>query len=347
MVSPGYFRLFLAALVFLQHSTGVHLGNAAVLIFFTLSGYWIHRIWHVEYKQCASPYLTFLISRVWRLLPVFIINVALFVAIFLALKPFPAVSSIWSLAHFLVSHLAILGYARLDQDIFLIVPAWSLDMELQFYIVAPLLISILAAHSFGARGAKYLIVLISFVGLALGMSKYAADFEILNPPNLTNYLVFFLIGVASADQSWKPSRRLALLSAGAFFIFVAGHIAFPETPGLLFRGIRIEGNVLNSLYDVIIAIMAAPLAIATCNIKSSKLDRHSGNLSYVLYLNHWIGAFVLATLFGHLSALERLPYITATWIAVFAASILIYFAVDRPSELLRRRFIHTRKAKGT
>lgn len=357
MVSPGYFRLFLASLVFLHHSSRLHLGTTAVYIFFILSGYWIYKMWQGQYRQCASPYPTFLISRVWRLLPIFIIHAILFIGLFQAFRPFPDLSGIGRLAHFLGSHIAILGYARLDQDLNLIIPAWSLDMELQFYILAPLIITILALRSRAARAGQIAIVLMSYVGLGVMMSRHVDA-----PPNITYYLMFFLIGVVAAERNWQPSRRLALISAGVCIIFIIGLAAVPETRGIFLRGLGLGGLVggggpgagglgfdvylWHVLCSSIIACMAAPFAIATCNIRSSRLDRHAGNLSYVLYLNHWIGVFVLAHYFGDLTSLERLPYTLATWIAVFAATVMIYSAVDRPSESLRRRFVHSRMTKG-
>ncbi len=80
---------------------------------------------------------------------------------------------------------------------------------------------------------------------------------------------------------------------------------------------------------------------------SSRL--HLGTFAvYIFFIlsGYWIGIFLLGIYFGHLSSIERLPYTFATWIAVFAATIVIYAAVDRPSEALRRRFVHARKANG-
>jgi len=39
--SPGAFRLILALVVFLHHTTNFNLGMSAVLVFFVLSGYWV------------------------------------------------------------------------------------------------------------------------------------------------------------------------------------------------------------------------------------------------------------------------------------------------------------------
>src|ERR1700721_2634089 len=70
---PGLFRLFLASVVVLHHSFPLKLGSWAVYVFFILSGYWICRLWRQQYVQTQSPLLTFMVSRWWRLTPVFLL----------------------------------------------------------------------------------------------------------------------------------------------------------------------------------------------------------------------------------------------------------------------------------
>ena len=69
--SPGAFRLILALVVFLHHTTNFNLGMSAVLVFFVLSGYWVAVMWTEIYSKTTSAYWTYLVSRIWRVLPVF------------------------------------------------------------------------------------------------------------------------------------------------------------------------------------------------------------------------------------------------------------------------------------
>lgn len=68
---PGAFRLLLATIVVQHHYGSYALGTMAVLIFFMLSGYRIYQMYDRKYSQATSTYLTFIVSRVWRLLPIF------------------------------------------------------------------------------------------------------------------------------------------------------------------------------------------------------------------------------------------------------------------------------------
>src|SRR5579863_217672 len=72
-VRPGAFRLFLALMVFVNHFSSLDWGGAAVYAFFVLSGFWIETMWTERYRHCRRPYLTYMVSRVWRLAPVMVL----------------------------------------------------------------------------------------------------------------------------------------------------------------------------------------------------------------------------------------------------------------------------------
>src|SRR5258708_30697561 len=73
LLSPGGVRLFLAMVVVVHHSLPLRAGSWAVDVFFVLSGYWITRMWNTRYRQTRIPYITFLVSRWWRLAPGFLV----------------------------------------------------------------------------------------------------------------------------------------------------------------------------------------------------------------------------------------------------------------------------------
>src|SRR5215469_4872256 len=131
---PGVFRLSLALLVFLNHTSRVDLGFSAVLIFFLLSGYWIFSMWTTRYSKARQPYATFFVSRMWRLLPAFLLCSAIAWSLAILNDEVPPLGN-W--LYQLVPNLIIIGYGLDWQPN---VPAWSLDIEVQFYLIAPLLI---------------------------------------------------------------------------------------------------------------------------------------------------------------------------------------------------------------
>src|SRR5215469_1896518 len=125
LTGPGLFRLFLALLVFFNHASRFQIGNGAVFVFFCLSGYWICRMYRGRYAGTRQPYLTYLVSRAWRLLPTFLL---LTVIALLFLWVHGNLADYWAKSnhlHFVLSNLFILGYQSLPMKP--LVPAWSLD----------------------------------------------------------------------------------------------------------------------------------------------------------------------------------------------------------------------------
>jgi peptidoglycan/LPS O-acetylase OafA/YrhL len=79
-----------------------------------------------------------MVSRAWRLLPVFWLTGALAIGVAVYLR-----SSVPVTPHVIVSDVAILGYASLRGYSSSLPAAWSLDLEIQFYLLAPLLLTAL------------------------------------------------------------------------------------------------------------------------------------------------------------------------------------------------------------
>ena len=177
--SPGAFRMALALSVFLHHTTSYNIGMSAVLIFFVLSGYWVATMWAATYSKTRAPYLTFVVSRCWRIIPVFALCSAITWGLLYWRGEHP--EHIGGLAHQIFSNLLIIGYNTLPYQAN--VPGWSLDMELQFYLIAPLVIFLIS---------KSIHVLAVFV-LTTVLSQWVGGAATVAP-----FIIFFAIGVASA-----------------------------------------------------------------------------------------------------------------------------------------------------
>jgi len=345
ILSPGLFRLCLAMAVFLNHTLPIEIGSAAVYIFFMLSGYWVFRMWQSQYRFTRRPVVTFLISRVWRLLPIYYFATAVLIAVMsIGPKPgFPwqAGASLAAL-HFDMSNLILLGYARLPPPLRVFLPVWSLDIELQFYLVAPLIIAILTAPA--RRGLAIALYILAGLGLldfivAYGGIKAQSGF-------LPMYLAFFLIGMHIARTEWRPGPRLALgsaLTAATLFVVCVG---LPQTRSLLIMG-SFSGwlGEFNPDANLVLAGLMVPYAAATLRQTgplSPRIDRHLSNVTYDVYLLHWSAATALLRFAGDISAYQRLPLIVLSWILVPLIATGVYFYIDRPIDRFRARFVARR-----
>ncbi len=322
LASPGAFRMALALSVFLHHTTSYNIGMSAVLIFFVLSGYWVATMWRATYTKTRAPYLTFVISRFWRIIPVFALCSAITWGLLYWRGAQPA--HVAGLAHQIFSNLFILGYNSLSFQANL--PGWSLDMEMQFYLIAPLVIFLIS---------KSIHVLAIFV-LTTVLSQWLGGAATVAP-----FIIFFALGVASAVYDLKPSRRLAYGTLSAtlalLVIFAAlfiKNIALGELQGR-------DLVALSSTSNLLVAVMMTPWALYTVRQKSGSIDRMFGDLTYIFYLLHW--PFIGAIQTGEGSYWTRLWYCSEALLIILAASFMVWRFFDRPLNRWRAAWVASRK----
>ena len=327
-IGPGLFRLLLALVVFGHHASRLAVGPAAVEVFFCLSGFWIHRMWTERYARCRDPYITLVISRAWRLFPTFalISLLTLWCEYFLFERSWADLMGSAGWAPFVIAHLFILGYNSLPVQP--LVPAWSLDVELQFYLVAPVLIA--AAMRFGA------------VALLCGAGAMSLGFAcLLGTRAAPTFAVFFCLGIAAARTGWRPGPRLAAAAgcaAAALIIGLAispwrGMILGGANPGTLFR--------YSEFVNIALALGMFPFAIFTTRQRGGAHDCLLGDLSYIVYLLHWIAICWLGGL-AHLSLASRLAGFACALSATLACAWLLWRFYDKPLNRARARWVSAR-----
>lgn len=321
--SPGALRLTLALAVFLHHTTNFNIGMSAVLIFFVLSGYWVAAMWTETYSKTSLAYFTYLVSRIWRIAPVFAFCSAISWAL-LAWRG-GAPDFVGGLTHQIFSNIMILGYNSLPFQAN--APGWSLDMEMQFYLIAPFIIFLVSKNIY----LLLLCALVSFCSQWLGGSATVAPF-----------LYFFGIGVASASHGLKPSRTLAYASLSATLAVVLACAA------LLVKVVILDGSheappmVFGSATNMLIAVMMTPWALYTTRQTSGSRDRMFADLSYIFYLLHWSVLGALKT--GEGSYADRFLLCSEALVVIFAASYVIWRLFDRPINKLRSAWVSGRRS---
>jgi len=297
ILSPGAFRLALAFAVVVSHVSAVEIGRLAVLLFFFLSGYWTSRIWREKFdgQRIGRYYL----SRYWRVAPLFVIvSVAAALARHWALHPV---------------NFTLLGVGSTHFDPTGV--SWSLDVELQFYLLLPLLFGMLSR-------SPRLVLLAALVAAVAGL-WLSATYHIVT---VATYLPAFLLGSLTYARAWKPSATQAHLSLLAFIAFT---IATGFTPFLLkTRPNPFEGDIWGFFW----MLPLLPYVAHSLTIRSSKLDRHLGNLSFPLYLVHYAVIAVVTGAFG-----RGLGVKAAAVALACALALTIYMALDRPIDRLRVR----------
>lgn len=325
IASPGALRLALAFAVFLHHTTSFNLGMSAVLIFFVLSGYWVAAMWKKTYSKTNWAYFTYLVSRVWRVAPVFALCSAISWALLFWRGGAP--NDVGAVMHQIFSNIMILGYNSLPFQANL--PGWSLDMEMQFYLIAPFVIFLVSKNIY----LVFACVAVSFLSPWLGGGATVAPF-----------LYFFGLGVAAALHNLKPSRKIAYgaLYGTLALLFVCALLLFKN---IVFGGPE-GANVLafGSKTNMLIAVMMTPWALYTTQQKTGATDRMLGELSYIFYLLHWSVIGAMKT--GEGSYFERIVLCSEALVVILAASYVIWLLFDRPINKLRAAWVAGRRVLG-
>jgi len=338
MIKPGLLRLFLALVVVLHHSTPLRMGGWAVYVFLILSGYWIARIWDQRYQHTRQPVMTFLISRWWRLAPVMFSCLAI---IFVTYRfngwSLPELTPFWVL-----KQLPIAGSMSGQR---ILPPQWSLDVEMQFYWAAAILLPLQPwLHGFPlGRSAglpcAVLVCLISAIYIILGGFP--------DSPLLWPWFGFFLIGIWIWRSHWVPSVFLTVAGTSTFLIVTASLMISRETrSGLIVTGASASGGHFCNwpiLWQEIGSLCMAPFLAMNLRTPSSKLDRFFGNWAYPLYLFHWVPReWYYRNVNWAMPWWDSVALLLANIAVALAGSLVILWVIDRPMDHLRTLWVKSR-----
>lgn len=321
---PGALRLILAALVVASHMSNLEIGRPAVFVFFALSGYWVLRMYDEKYAGQASLGV-FYLSRGLRIWLSFATAFALaFALLSLAGHKIP-------LSH--LGGLLVFGVASTGQDV--LGTAWSLDIEMQFYLAVPLIW--LALRDRDPLAPGLLVLWAGLTALGWGLQLRFGVWTVLS------YLPAFLAGVWIWRARPQVTGRTAALSLAVFVGLGLVVAALPGPRALFLKDVASPLN--EDWFGLAWTLTLVPFLAWNVARPSPALDRHLGGLSYPLYILHWPVIVLAGTLMGPLSALDKLAVLAA----IFALATVFYGAIDRRWEGLRLRLVaaaRTRPASG-
>lgn len=316
-------------------------GSMGVLVFFALSGYILYsglaRSITADTHFKPGYVKKYFVRRLTRIEPPYlIVMTALFIPLLLTgFVPTDGGASANTDIGLVESYLASFGYLHVlifDALPRLNPPAWSLEVEVQFYAMAPLF-ALGVAHLGKKRREHAMLGLAAIAALwcLAVITPFAAD-RVVETRTLLRYLPFFLAGmlVAEIEQApprWWPQLRLADIGAVAAMIgLFAVQIGYGEKPGwhdlmitvclVFFLNGALNGHFVKRL-----------LSIGWVTV--------IGGMCYSIYLLH-LGIFEAVAgkvtkigLGAPIGIYFPLQFVLFT-IAALIPSLLFYLAVERP-----------------
>ena len=279
LAGPGATRFVLALLVLCYHFTPLRSGNFAVCCFYILSGYWITKMWKQKYSKANQPRAVFLTSRWLRIAPMLLLCTGL---VFLLPIDRSGATPGWLLRQALI--IGCTGtYVPLA-------PAWSLDVELQFYLA----FAIGAPWIFSLKRPSHVLGWLVVISLTISLVAAVIIGNIIKPW-LWIWLPLFLAGMWLETTSYTPTRRHVLISFGILILAFGLCVAVPILKPILWHIPRINLTAkqltviqIRTSIDLVASLIAIPLLAANLTSKPSATDAFLGRMSFPLYLWHWV-----------------------------------------------------------
>lgn len=342
-------------------------GSTAVHCFFVISGYYMAMVLTEKYGRGGAAYYEFVSNRALRLMPSYLVVAlltllagALFsVTRMAALPPVAAHDALagqgmpwWIAAASAVSQFTLLGldiwsFGQWNaaqglhavtpavgvegslQSLLLVPTAWSLSVEMYFYLAAPFIVA-------WRLRSLWLLLLASVLCRVL----LAWVFELRTDPWSYRFapseMAFFIAGVLAWRLSVGAGRR-----AGRWMILMG---ACGALLGLLeVLGIHTPGMGLHKWARVpLFALLCAGVPLLFEATRRWRWDRYIGELSYPLYISHLLVIWCLAALgLDPGDAAGRVTLI----VAAIAAAVALQRWVDAPVDRYRQRRL-SRPARG-
>lgn len=312
----GVYRLLLAVLVALSHMgiyfAGLNPGVVAVISFLIISGFVMTSLIERNYNALSKVDL-FYVDRALRLYPQFLFYLCLSCTVIYFLLPGTPQAAELTLRH-IVANLAIVP---LDFYMFglagteLMPPAWSLELELCFYLAIPFLLI------FKLRGVAFVLSVAVFMVACLGY----INTDVYGYRLLPGVLFMFLCGSYLFDEQAKGRLIVAVTLVGAALLFVAIMAGW------------IERRPFNAEVTLGVAL-GIPAVFLLTKLRQHPLDEFFGNISYGVFLNHFVAMYLLRALWP-LAYIGW--YVEAVMVLSFVMSIVSYHAVERPTLKLRHK----------
>jgi peptidoglycan/LPS O-acetylase OafA/YrhL len=296
-----------------------------------------------KYARYDNTYWVYLRSRLLRVYPIYWL-VFLFTAIVYFLIPQLRVTVLAAcgndLPYTLINNFIVLSN-NFNNKYWFIGSAWSLGIELQFYLIAPIIFLAL-------KNKKVSVVLLVVSSLvAIGSIYYSLNMTRVD--SIVTYLPYFIIGGLIYTWDFKASYGQAsislLLVVG--ILLVNYSIPYLRNNFLLNRQAQLVGFNYREGLNVVLTLLMIPYIVFNVKqeLAKSASDAIMSSMSYVVYLLHWPLLQVYAITVQNVGFLQKAIHLVAYYVACIALSFLISRYFDQAFEMKRRNWLKKMRYK--
>lgn len=302
-----------------------HGGFVGVDVFFVISGYLITKGILSQQGKGRFDFGDFYTRRVRRLIPALLATIAAsFTAAAFLFSPEDfkqmsgstvyALSGISNLFFWMQS-----GYFDSESTVKPLLHTWSLSVEIQFYILWPLILVSVTRLTKNVLAATLVIFVVGAAAAYFFLQQDASGAFFLTPFRIHEFLLGALVVLVERNKVNAALKELAYLAGLALVI---APIFLYSSDGTLFPGLA----ALVPVAGAALMIFAGGGAKAAWPCRSWAATK-IGEVSYSLYLVHW-PLFVFASyyLMRELTALETIALGAMT----FIAAIALYSLIEKP-----------------
>lgn len=333
-------------------------GDWAVSLFIIISGFVITHLVLVK----REPYPLYIGRRLLRLYPAYL--VALAAGIFVLPLGFEAMDALeWQDAvlarhylrqatevaqghlgwhvfwHALLLHGVIPNNLLDESEYFFLTPAWSVSLEWQFYLFAPLLI-----HGLRRQRWQPVVLGVAVLGYLAFRKGLLGQFSL--PSVLPGSIGYFLVGIGTRlaiERVATLERYPTPLVVGAILLAIGAPQLVPLVGWLALMSYALLGESALASPDLATRLLRRAL--------DSRLAAQAGLRSYSVYIVHWVMVNLVLYL-AVKSHLQLSPWqvfgitLCGTLLLTLASSEMLYRLVEKPGIALGRQLGRKKAALG-
>lgn len=302
-------------------------GFKGVELFFVISGFILAMPFAKHYLHNGNKVLLkeYFLRRLTRLEPpyvlamLFIFFVFIIIGKFNIIELFPSLLSAITYTHNFFDHLPSLSGIT-----------WSLEIELQFYLIVPALSLVFSLNKLKRRAVMFGSIV---------LFPIFQNFFLPNTVTLYNYLQFFLVGFLLADLYLSGFRfrlpKIVSLLIGFIALFVIIFMDFSD-PHI---GVVLGESLLNKIIFPFVIFLFYILVITDDvwkNLFSNRIFTSIGGMCYTIYLWHMlilsaVGNKLMVLNVANNFLLDFLFKMSVLFILVILFSAIPFLIIEKPT----------------